>query len=199
MFGKKSGAPQESAEAASRAATADDHGTAAAPKGRATPSRKEAEAARKQRLKPPVDRREASRRERENRTRQREAMRSGDEKALLPRDQGPVRRAARTFVDSRRNAGELFLPGALLILVLGFIRNVQVQQISLWLWLAMVLLIVIDTFFMLRAMKKALQVMLPDEALKGVNFYAVMRALQVRPLRMPKCQVKVGGAPISKR
>ena len=199
MFGRKSGAPQESAEAASRAANADDHGTAAAPKGRATPSRKEAEAARKQRLKPPVDRREASRRERENRTRQREAMRSGDEKALLPRDQGPVRRAVRTFVDSRRNAGELFLPGALLILVLGFIRNVQVQQISLWLWLAMVLLIVIDTFFMLRAMKKALQVMLPDEALKGVNFYAVMRALQVRPLRMPKCQVKVGGAPISKR
>jgi len=126
-------------------------------------------------------------------------MRSGDEKALLPRDQGPVRRSARTFVDSRRNAGELFLPGALLILVLGFIRNVQVQQISLWIWFAMVLLIVIDTFFMLRAMKKALQVMLPDESLKGVNFYAVMRALQVRPLRMPKCQVKVGGTPISKR
>ena len=199
MFGRKSGAPQESAEAASRAATADDHGPAAAPKGRATPSRKEAEAARKQRLKPPIDRREASRRERENRTRQREAMRSGDEKALLPRDQGPVRRSARTFVDSRRNAGELFLPGALLILVLGFIRNVQVQQISLWIWFAMVLLIVIDTFFMLRAMKKALQVMLPDESLKGVNFYAVMRALQVRPLRMPKCQVKVGGTPISKR
>jgi hypothetical protein len=199
MFGRKSGAPQESTDAASQAASADDRSIAAAPKGRATPSRKEAEAARKERLKPPLDRREAARRERENRTRQRDAMRNGDERALMPRDQGPVRRAVRTFVDSRRNAGELFLPGALLILVLGFIRNIQVQQISLWIWLAMVLLIVIDMFFMLRSMKKSLQAQLPDEDLKGINFYAIMRALQVRPLRMPKCQVKVGGAPVTKR
>ena len=36
---------------------------------------------------------------------------------------------------------------------------------------------------------------LPDESLKGVTFYAVMRMLQIRPTRIPKPRVRIGGRP----
>lgn len=117
----------------------------------------------------------------------------------MPRDQGPVRRFARTYVDSRRNAAELFLPGALLILALGFVKSEAVKAASLWIWLAMVIIIAIDTVFLMRGLNKALREQMPDEDTKGNAFYSIMRALQVRPLRVPKCQVKVGGAPVTKR
>ena len=35
----------------------------------------------------------------------------------------------------------------------------------------------------------------PDESLKGTTFYTLLRVLQLRWLRMPKPQVKIGGAP----
>ncbi len=32
----------------------------------------------------------------------------------------------------------------------------------------------------------------PDEPVKGTTYYAVMRALQMKFMRMPKAQVKIG-------
>lgn len=165
---------------------------AAAAKGRPTPTRKEAEAARKQQLKPALTKKEARERERENRAKNRSAMLAGDEKALLPRDQGPVKRAVRDYVDGRRSAGELFLPGALLILALGFIRNVTVQQASLGLWGLLVAGIAIDSLLMIRGMRAELLKTYEPAQLKGINFYAIMRALQIRRLRVPKSGAKPG-------
>jgi hypothetical protein len=43
--------------------------------------------------------------------------------------------------------------------------------------------------------KRALREKFPDESLKGTTFYTILRALQLRWLRMPKPRVKLGGAP----
>ena len=44
----------------------------------------------------------------------------GDERYLLTRDQGPVRRFARDLVDARRNVLGLFMPSALTLLFVMF-------------------------------------------------------------------------------
>ena len=186
MFGRSKPEPESTASAG-------DSAIAPNTKGRPTPSRKEAEAARKAQLKGKGSPR--SKDDREARVRQRERMLAGDEASLMPRDQGPSRRYARNFVDSRRNAGELFLPGALLILVLGFIRNLTVQSVSLWIWFAMVLVIAIDTTLMVGKLKKSLLQSSPGADLSGLAFYATMRALQIRRLRVPKPQRNVGDQP----
>lgn len=167
--------------------------TPAAPtKGRPTPTRKEAEAVRKQQLKPALTKKEARERERQARAQSRNAMLSGDERALLPRDQGPVKRDVRDYVDGRRSAGELFLPGALLILAMGFIRIGAVQSGSLVVWFALVLSIVVDSVILVRGLKKHLLATYTLSEIKGVNFYAIMRAIQIRRLRVPKPNAKPG-------
>ena len=71
-------------------------------KGRKTPSRKEAEEARKKAMKTPMTRKEQMKREREARAqireRQQEALKSGDERYLPVRDRGPVRRFIRDLL-----------------------------------------------------------------------------------------------------
>jgi hypothetical protein len=161
-------------------------------KGRPTPTRKEAEAARKQQLKPALTKKEARERQRQAREQSRNAMMAGDERALLPRDQGPVKREVRDWVDGRRSAGELFLPGALLILAMGFVQVPAVRDGSLVLWFILVVGIVIDSFVLVRGLKKHLLTKFKADDIKGVNFYAIMRAVQIRRLRVPKPQAKAG-------
>jgi hypothetical protein len=155
-------------------------------KGRPTPSRKESEAKRKQQLKPALSRKERAARERELRAQQRARMLAGDEAALLPRDRGPVRKAIRDYVDGRFNAGELFLPGAILILLLSFFRNVEIQRFSLLLWFVLMVVIVLDLLVLIVGLKRFLSQRFDKEQTKGATFYAVMRGLQIRRLRVPK-------------
>jgi hypothetical protein len=83
-------------------------------KGRRTPTRKEAEAARKKQMKVPVTRKEQAKRDRarneEIRLKQREALKTGDEKYLPARERGPVRKFCRDYVDRRWNVAEFLLP-----------------------------------------------------------------------------------------
>ena len=87
-----------------------------------TPSRKEAEAARKKALKPPMTRKEQIQRDREARRtirqRQQEALRTGDDKFLPLRDRGPIKRFARDYVDRRRLVAEYLLPILLFTFIL---------------------------------------------------------------------------------
>jgi len=80
-------------------------------KGRPTPSRKEAEAARKARAKVPRTRKEMAAAQKlqrnESSTQMRQAMRNGDDRFLPARDKGPVRRFIRDYVDSRFSFIEL--------------------------------------------------------------------------------------------
>jgi hypothetical protein len=166
-------------------------------KGRPTPTRKEAEAAARQRAKVPRGRKEQAARQRDLRmqsSRQtREAMRTGEEKHLPPRDQGPVKRFIRDFVDSRLGFSELLAPMLILIMVLGYgAGGSGGVALANSLWFTTILLVVADVLWLRHRLRRAVRERFPDESLKGVTFYGVMRAINMRFLRMPKPQRKIG-------
>ena len=170
-----------------------------APKGRPTPKRNEAQTQRRTVAKAPASRKEASKRQRDARrgdmARQRQALADGDERYLPARDKGPVRRFARDFVDSRWCVAEFFLPIAVIILVLSMMPSLQMKNISLLLWLFVIVLIVIDSVLTGRRLKKALNERFPKENKRGAVGYALMRTLQLRRMRLPKPQVARGERP----
>lgn len=176
-------------------------------KGRATPSRKEAEAARKARLKAPVSRKDQAKRERaareEIRTKQREAMKTGDEKYLPARERGPVRGFARDFVDRRRNIGELLIPFLFLILVFMFIAGATghsewTNYATTLVYPIVILGVVTDVIVLSRTLRKQLKARFQPEETKGTVAYAILRSMQLRRMRLPKPQIK-HGAPMKAR
>ncbi|HJU97239.1 MAG TPA: DUF3043 domain-containing protein, partial [Jiangellaceae bacterium] len=171
-------------------------GDAPAGKGRPTPTRREAEQARKQRVRPPLTRREALKRERElaraDRARSRQAMSTGDERYFLERDKGPVRRFLRDYVDSRRTVAEFFLPLVLFVLLLSFVPNAQLRVFSTLLWLATMLLVILDVTMMAFRVKREVRTRFPDDTGRGHVLYAIARSTQIRRFRLPKPTVKPG-------
>lgn len=171
-------------------------------KGRPTPTRAQAEAARRRPL-VPEDRRAAAKqargKERAQRDVEYQAMRTGDESKLPFRDRGPVKRYMRDFVDARWNVGEYFLFAAFLFLILTFFGR-QAPELALASVLAMylvVLIAIVDGFILWRQLKKRLKAKFSEDALntRGLAMYAVMRAFQIRRARLPKPQVKHGQYP----
>jgi len=171
-------------------------------KGRPTPKRKEAEARNKRPL-VPTDRRAAAREARARNRAQRDleyqAMRSGDERHMPARDRGPVRRYVRDSVDSRWNLGEFFLPLAAVFLVLQFVtaRSAPVVAFATLLLLYVyIIAAMVDAWLMWRGLKKRLVAKFgADKLPRGLAMYAVLRAFQVRPSRLPKPLVKHGQRP----
>ncbi|MGW4910291.1 DUF3043 domain-containing protein [Streptomyces sp. NPDC004270] len=127
--------------------------------------------------------------------RQRQALAGGDERYLPARDQGPVRRFARDWVDSRFNAAEFFLPLAVMILALSVVQMPGLQNMALLLWLVVIALMVLDAAVSGIRLKMRLEERFPDENTHGTVTYALMRSLQMRRLRLPKPQVKRGERP----
>jgi hypothetical protein len=170
-------------------------------KGRPTPRRKEAEAARKQSLKVPSDpkaaKKAAKARAAEERQVARSALLAGDERHLPARDAGPVRGFVRDYIDGRWTAAEMFLPIALVVLVVGFLPIANIQGIVSVAWTFMTLFILVDTSLLMIRMKRELAKRFPDPAeRKGTTFYAVMRVLQLRRLRLPPPRIRPGGRPV---
>jgi hypothetical protein len=165
-------------------------------KGRPTPTRKEAEAAARQRAKVPRTRKEMLAAQRmsksESSAQVRAGMKAGDEKYLLPRDKGPVRRFIRDFVDSRISFIELLIPLLIVTMVLGYSGNDTMQRFGNAILMGTVLLVIIDMFSLRRRLRRQLAERFPDEPVKGTTYYAVTRALQMKFMRLPKAKVKVG-------
>jgi hypothetical protein len=168
-------------------------------KGRATPTRKEQEAARKQPL-VPSDRRLAARQSREQVALQRDRARvgqsRGEEKYLQPRDKGPQKRFARDFVDARFSLGEALLP-ILVLVILTYFLPAQFSSIALIAVWGVIILVVADGLYLGARLSKALADKFggKEKVEKGVRWYAFMRAIQLRPMRLPKPQVKRGQHP----
>lgn len=167
-------------------------------KGRPTPSRKEAEALAKARAKTPRTRKEqmaAQRLARSESSRNvRAGMKTGEERYLLARDKGPVRRFVRDFVDSRWSAVELMIPVLIISMILGYSGNAQAGIISTYLLMLMFVTLVVEMTGLRFRIRKEVTKRFPDEPLKGLTYYAVMRAMQIRFLRLPKPQIKRGQA-----
>ena len=176
----------------------DDGSETAQKKGRPTPSRRQAEAANKARAKVPRTRKEQAAARRLARTessgKMRQAMKTGDDRYLPARDQGPVRKFIRDYIDSSFWMLELMLPAMVVFLVFGYSGNATLASYANLALPAMLLVVLFEAFRMRGKLRKELTRRFPDDAQKGATMYAVMRALQVRFLRMPKPQVKVGQA-----
>ncbi|QIZ99075.1 MULTISPECIES: DUF3043 domain-containing protein [unclassified Leifsonia] len=167
-------------------------------KGAPTPTRREQEAARKRPL-VPEDRKEAARQARaktaEAREKARVGMAAGDDRYLTARDRGPQRRYVRDYVDARFSIGEYLIPVMLLVIVLSFLPGYfQVYGLlALWAFFAIA---VIDCFVLGMLVRKRLREKFGESKVeRGVRWYAAMRALQLRVMRLPKPQVKRGQYP----
>ncbi|MDA3022778.1 MAG: DUF3043 domain-containing protein [Actinomycetota bacterium] len=201
MFGRN----RSNSAAANAADTADAGQTASGQvagggKGHATPSRREAEEARKNQLKIPKDPKAAKKasrqRDQEDRARARQGMRNGEEKYLPARDRGPARALVRDFVDGRVTLAEFFIFIAVAVLALGFIRNPLIQSWVSIGFFALTALIVVDTVVLLVQLSLRAKKAFPEaKDRKGLLLYATLRTLQLRRLRLPPPRVRRGGAP----
>jgi hypothetical protein len=174
-------------------------------KGRATPTRREAETARKERVKPPLDRRAAARAERAAAAADRAKARSGQagsERYMLARDRGPVRAFARDYVDARLTAGQYLLPAIVVFLVLSIALShpsmLKVRYYAIVAFYVFIIYVAIDTILLTSRLKRIAAERFPNEQTQGVGFYGAMRALQIRKLRQPKPAFKRGQAPTSR-
>ncbi|MFE0582585.1 DUF3043 domain-containing protein [Streptomyces sp. NPDC058874] len=199
MFGSRSSKEEKAAAADKVSADLSQPRDPQAPKGRPTPKRAVAQSQRKAVVASTGNRKEDAKRARERRraemAKQREALANGDERYLPTRDKGPVRRFVRDFVDSRFSVAEMFLPLAVVILVLSMVRQPMIQNIALLLWLGVIALIILDSIGLVFRLRKALNERFPNEPRRGAVAYGLMRTLQMRRLRLPKPQVKRGERP----
>ena len=165
-------------------------------KGRPTPTRKEAEAAARERAKVPRTRKEQMRQQRlaksESSKKVRAAMKAGDERYFLARDQGPVRRFIRDFVDSRFGIVELVIPLLIVTMILGYSGNSRLAGIGNTILLGTILLVIIDLVMMRIRLRRQLAIRFPDEPVKGTTYYAITRSMQMKFMRLPKAKVKIG-------
>jgi Protein of unknown function (DUF3043) len=165
-------------------------------KGRPTPTRKEAEAANKARAKVPRTRKEQAAARRtaraESSARVREAMRTGDERGMLARDKGPVKRFIRDYVDSRFTLVEILLPAMFVVVILGWTGSRTLSGYLNAAMFALLLLVVFEVIRLRMRVRKQLRARFPDEDLSGTTYYTVLRAMQMRFMRQPKPQVKLG-------
>ncbi|MCX7521527.1 DUF3043 domain-containing protein [Microbacterium sp. STN6] len=174
--------------------TSEETAARLAGKGHATPTRKEQEAARRRPL-VPNDRKEAARQSRSKSAEQREkarlGMAAGDDRYLTARDKGPQRRFVRDYVDARFNIGELMIPVMLLVIVLSFTPITAFQVYGILVLWAFFIVALIDDFILAYIVRKRLaQKFGEGKVERGVRWYAGMRAMQLRMIRLPKPQVK---------
>jgi hypothetical protein len=167
-------------------------------KGHATPTRKEAEAAARAKAKTPRTRKEVAAAQKAQRSqgsdKMRQAMRTGDDRYLPARDQGPVKRFIRDLVDSRFSFVELMIPILLVTTVMAWSGSSALAQYGNAILLAMLVVIIVDTLRLRSRLRKEMAARFPDETTKGTTYYAIMRSLQMKFMRLPKPQVKIGQA-----
>ena len=159
-------------------------------KGRATPTRKEREAANKRPL-VPEDRAQARRQNRarmlEERERARIGMAAGDERYLPTRDRGPQKRYVRDYVDARYNVGELTIPFMVLVILTSFFPPLmEIGVIVMWSYL---IIVIVDCSVMSLLLRKSLRAKFGSSD-RGVSWYGSMRSIQLRAMRMPKPAVR---------
>ena len=201
MFRRSAKPPTTAADAdAAEPQPADRKGQGQAPKGYATPSRKEAEAARKARLGAlPTDPKARRKVEQTQRSaqyqRQRQALREGDERNFPPRDLGPARAFVRDYVDGRLRILEFTLPIVVVcygILLFGR-TNVGLSLVALYLMTLSMFSLIIFGYLLSSRVKKAVGAQFGAAEARGTGLYAFSRAVNPRFMRKPKPVVTIGG------
>ena len=156
-------------------------------KSEPTLTRKQAEAARMQRLHPNLTPKE-----------QRKADREAQAKARIDAwdkvEASPERVLARDYVDTRWTITEFMFPAMILIMA-GTMATAQWPLISvsigLGLWV-MLILSFINTWFMWRGFKRLLLQRVPRANLRGLLMYMFNRSLMIRRFRRPTPRINRG-------
>lgn len=168
-------------------------------KGVPTPTRKEQEAARKRPL-VGNDRKAARKRERERmaqeRAKVRQAMETGEEKYMPARDRGPQKRLVRDYIDARTGIGEWLLIIVLLFLFASFVMTNEARALVAFSLYFLMLAVVVECIWVARQSRKRIETKFGVGNMeRGVRFYAAMRSLQMRRLRLPKPMINRGEYP----
>src|SRR3954467_12962259 len=166
-------------------------------KGRPTPKRRDAQKRRRGPV--PANRKEAQAQRRtqarESRQLQRQALLSGDERHLPPRDAGPAKRLARDVGDSRFTLGQIFF--GMIVVVLGASLAIPKDYQTVLaavnaLSFVAVIVVFIDSLRVGRKAKSMVTAAYSDKDAYGVTAYAAIRAMQPRRFRRPPPKVKRG-------
>jgi hypothetical protein len=173
----------------------------AAPKGRPTPKRRDSAPRRAAVTQPPRNRKEAYRWQKQQTqkaraadgkamTKQsyRAALASGDESVLPRRDQGPLRKLARNWVDSRRMLSNYLLLLFPLMIIGAAIPYVTMVVVALF-------VVFVGEWYLtgrnITALARERHIEVNSGPM-GLGFYAGSRAYMPRRWRMPKPQVQLG-------
>ena len=156
-------------------------------KGAPTPTRKEAEAARRQRITPVLTKKE-------RKVRERQIASTARNKAMGELENRPERQLLRDHVDNRWNVGEFMLPVMLLFLALSLTANmfptlVVVATAGTW---GLLLSVVLDGFLMWRSFKKILAERVPRASTRGLAMYMFNRSIMLRRFRRPAPRIARG-------
>lgn len=123
-------------------------------------------------------------------------MDAGDERYLMDRDKGEIRRYVRDWVDSRRFLSNYMLPAMvvlLAIMILGMFLP-RVAEILSLVSMVFIIGIFVEAFLIGRRANRAVREKFPEthETGFGLGMYAYSRASQPRGWRTPKPKVEAG-------
>ncbi|HMR49894.1 MAG TPA: DUF3043 domain-containing protein [Arachnia sp.] len=158
----------------------------------ATPTRRQAEAARMERLHPTLSPKERKKAERDARYQART-------EAMERVERSPARALLRDYVDARWTISEFILPamilimaGSMAVMMLGASQAVA-EAVAGGLWV-LVGAAFINVWIMWRGYKRLLEERLPGTPTKTLGMYMFNRAIMIRRFRQPSPRIKRGDA-----
>lgn len=184
LFSKKDDSASKDATAApAEPATPTAHRKKEGP----TPTRKEAEAARRARVNPTLTKKE-------RRQRDADSDRHVRQEEMRKRDSDPGRVLMRDVVDSRFRLGEVVMPLLLVTLATSLIvgKNPVLANYVMIAFYLIVLVVLIDITLMWRQFTKLLEERHPGYPKRGLFMYGMNRCLQIRRWRIPAPRVNRG-------
>ena len=153
-----------------------------------TPKRRDAEAARRQRVNPQLSPKDAKRKARMDATVERR-------KRAEALDSTPGKVLMRSWVDTRFNLAEWSMPILMTLLLLVLVVSPAyppiVEPTTYGTW-AFIIFIAVDIFVMWHGFKKLAARRIPGEPLKGLLYYGFNRSLTMRRMRIPRPVAKRG-------
>jgi len=153
-----------------------------------TPTRKQAEAARRERIRPSLS-------PKQQKAASREAQRLRRADAFAKADNTPEKVLLRDYVDAKWHLSEFLMPVLIVLMAFSFIatRNVNLlfyTTVGTWVLLAAA---IVDIALTWRGYKKLARERLRNPNFRNMLFYAVNRLIQIRRFRVPGPRIERGG------